>query len=664
MRNVLFKLLGLGHDGSRREIDVVDNETVLGRGTFLSVSDKRVSRSHAVLLVVNGLVKLKSTHSNPCFVALCSTDRKLALKNGGSIALNNGDRFSLLPDEHHFEVMMSSTRIKEVSPSKLVPEDMLQSTKTETKVSAITNTAKTSDSSIRKDKSIDKPVAHKKSHKENISRTVSSDHSNHTSQSNKVAAFQNSAQNTNIRLSVNDNESVKNRTVTDKTLNSSEDHRSRQSKKSLSPNVIVSKEPALVSRHSVPHIDDNANQKSREEYKKSMKRRKRILPSWIKDATVPDSTEITKFKKIPKPIKRPKLGCPSIPKVNNMQSSNHNNHQRNQKSDNISPNNHSNRLPRDELYEESQPIFPNYPTNVKPQASSKNQRHEKYDSSAKQNKHSKGDQPVRSDHSVKQKSAKSQHSDSKGSHSNSKHGNSNDDPGYDTVAERPSRYPANTKYSITRYDAARSASPPPQGSQNSPSQGNSQASASEPEKSRQKWPSQRNDADSESDDEPPHIVRKTPALIPKPTRKHDYNNNTNSKSHKSLINYMNATMNITPPGKGGSGSKNPQPLPNKPPPPNRPGKKPSGPKKPKYRYTPNSAREPCMYGRFCYRKNTDHYGDFSHQGDVDYISPNSSDEDNKLECQYGANCYRKHPLHWLVHNIHTTMNILIPDYKL
>merc|ERR1712136_680328 len=108
---------------------------------------------------------------------------------------------------------------------------------------------------------------------------------------------------------------------------------------------------------------------------------------------------------------------------------------------------------------------------------------------------------------------------------------------------------------------------------------------------------------------------------------------------------MANTMNIGPPGSVPK-PQPPQVNPNKPPPPRPPGRKPSGPKKPKYRYTPNSAREPCMYGRFCYRKNADHYGDFSHQGDVDYISPNSDDDDNKLECQYGANCYRKHPLHW------------------
>merc|ERR1712136_165926 len=108
---------------------------------------------------------------------------------------------------------------------------------------------------------------------------------------------------------------------------------------------------------------------------------------------------------------------------------------------------------------------------------------------------------------------------------------------------------------------------------------------------------------------------------------------------------MANTMNIGPPGSVPK-PQPPQVNPNKPPPPRPPGRKPSGPKKPKYRYTPNSAREPCMYGRFCYRKNADHYGDFSHQGDVDYISPNSDDDDKKLECQYGAQCYRKHPLHW------------------
>lgn len=59
-------------------------------------------------------------------------------------------------------------------------------------------------------------------------------------------------------------------------------------------------------------------------------------------------------------------------------------------------------------------------------------------------------------------------------------------------------------------------------------------------------------------------------------------------------------------------------------------------------------RNPCMYGKGCYRKNPMHFQEFSHPGDSDYQEDKASDEDesdNRPECPYGTDCYRKNPQH-------------------
>ncbi|XP_049946167.1 aprataxin and PNK-like factor [Schistocerca serialis cubense] len=51
-----------------------------------------------------------------------------------------------------------------------------------------------------------------------------------------------------------------------------------------------------------------------------------------------------------------------------------------------------------------------------------------------------------------------------------------------------------------------------------------------------------------------------------------------------------------------------------------------------------SVRVPCKYGSACYRKNPQHFAEFSHPGDPDY-------KDDRPECRYGTECYTKNPLH-------------------
>nr|CAB3222546.1 aprataxin and PNK-like factor [Phallusia mammillata] len=107
---------------SNQQISIENDETLLGRGSFLAVSDKKVSRKHALLSFKEGIVNLKSIHVNPCFVKLKS-GKQLILKNGGSIDLCTGDKFSLLQDKYSFCVDIDiEPTVKDVATPQLSPE--------------------------------------------------------------------------------------------------------------------------------------------------------------------------------------------------------------------------------------------------------------------------------------------------------------------------------------------------------------------------------------------------------------------------------------------------------------------------------------------------------------------------------------------------------------
>nr|XP_028577888.1 aprataxin and PNK-like factor isoform X1 [Podarcis muralis] len=84
-------------------------ETVIGRGALLGITDKRVSRKHAILKVVGDQLSIKPVHINPCFYQSTENDQLLPMDTDRWHQLSPGDRFSLLVDKYIFRVLFISS---------------------------------------------------------------------------------------------------------------------------------------------------------------------------------------------------------------------------------------------------------------------------------------------------------------------------------------------------------------------------------------------------------------------------------------------------------------------------------------------------------------------------------------------------------------------------
>ncbi|NXC39405.1 APLF factor, partial [Penelope pileata] len=80
-------------------------ETLLGRGPLLGITDKRVSRKHAVLEVMGGQVRIKPIHVDSCFYQSPENGRLLPLEAHEWHSLKFGDSFSLMIDKYIFKVL-------------------------------------------------------------------------------------------------------------------------------------------------------------------------------------------------------------------------------------------------------------------------------------------------------------------------------------------------------------------------------------------------------------------------------------------------------------------------------------------------------------------------------------------------------------------------------
>lgn len=100
---------------SNEKISVPDGETEIGRGPFLKVTDKRVSRSHAIVQVKNGELLLKPAHKNPTFHRSAGDDKYHILKKDDWKQLIHGDCISLLPNSLFFTVEVTQDKTQAYS---------------------------------------------------------------------------------------------------------------------------------------------------------------------------------------------------------------------------------------------------------------------------------------------------------------------------------------------------------------------------------------------------------------------------------------------------------------------------------------------------------------------------------------------------------------------
>ncbi|KAJ8781278.1 hypothetical protein J1605_011262 [Eschrichtius robustus] len=98
-------------DGGPR-VALAPGETVIGRGPLLRITDKRVSRRHAILEVVGGQLRIKPIHTNPCFYQSSEKSQLLPLKTNLWHWLNPGDSFSLLVDKYIFRVLSTHSEME------------------------------------------------------------------------------------------------------------------------------------------------------------------------------------------------------------------------------------------------------------------------------------------------------------------------------------------------------------------------------------------------------------------------------------------------------------------------------------------------------------------------------------------------------------------------
>lgn len=88
-----------------RDIAIPVGKTTIGRGPFLGITDKRVSRSHALVELTDGKLSVLPIHSNPTFYKACMKEKFVVLKRNEAQELLSGDTISLLPNTLCFKVV-------------------------------------------------------------------------------------------------------------------------------------------------------------------------------------------------------------------------------------------------------------------------------------------------------------------------------------------------------------------------------------------------------------------------------------------------------------------------------------------------------------------------------------------------------------------------------
>lgn len=112
-------------DGGPR-VPVGPGQTVIGRGPLLGITDKRVSRRHAILEVVDSQLRIKPIHKNPCFHQSSEKSQLSPMETQVWSRLHPGDSFSLLLDKYAFRVFSTQSEVETESTlrnSQMLDED-------------------------------------------------------------------------------------------------------------------------------------------------------------------------------------------------------------------------------------------------------------------------------------------------------------------------------------------------------------------------------------------------------------------------------------------------------------------------------------------------------------------------------------------------------------
>lgn len=85
-------------------VSLSEGKHIIGRGDLLKVTDKRVSRKHAVIEVLADRISLTSVHTNPCFFKAANGKTLSVISQNQQSDLHDGDQFALLPETCWFKV--------------------------------------------------------------------------------------------------------------------------------------------------------------------------------------------------------------------------------------------------------------------------------------------------------------------------------------------------------------------------------------------------------------------------------------------------------------------------------------------------------------------------------------------------------------------------------
>ncbi|XP_064483702.1 aprataxin and PNK-like factor [Ornithodoros turicata] len=109
--------------GGQKVVELKTGKTIIGRGPLLECSDKKVSRNHAILEVLqDGEVLITPTHVNPCFYQAQGNGPSKVLKKDKQHTLSSGDSISLLPNNYKYIIEVANSP-EDISSSRLGAQD-------------------------------------------------------------------------------------------------------------------------------------------------------------------------------------------------------------------------------------------------------------------------------------------------------------------------------------------------------------------------------------------------------------------------------------------------------------------------------------------------------------------------------------------------------------